>query len=91
MWQGDVRKQQELYNDRLMLQILIVPEQSCWIISYLETSITLDNLVHINSVIHYVLLYSIKIYLHHQQSQSSLVLLSSSSSELARLTNQGIG
>ena len=43
---GDVRKQQELYNDTLMLQILIVPEQSCWIMSYLETSIALGHLIH---------------------------------------------
>ena len=43
---GDVGKQQELYNDPLMLQILIVPEQSCWIMSYLETSITLGYLIH---------------------------------------------
>ena len=45
MWQGDIGKQQELYNDALMLQILIVPEQSYWIMSYLETSITLGHLI----------------------------------------------
>ena len=42
---GDVGKQQELYNDTLMIQILIVPEQSCWIMSYLETSIALGHLI----------------------------------------------
>ena len=46
MWQGDVRKQQELYNNALMLQMWIVPETSCWIMSYLETSIALGHLIH---------------------------------------------
>ena len=46
MWQGGIGKQQELYSDALMLQILIVPEKSCWIMSYLETSIALGHLIH---------------------------------------------
>ena len=73
MWQGDIRKQQELYNDALVLQILIVPEQSCWITSYLETSITLGRLIHNH------IRYFIK---NNQQSLSSLVIGTS-----IRLTN----